>query len=76
MEEAERLFHASANGDTWSLVANGLTNTITIKHQPSVSSGRKPSRTSLQNFLSERYGPQHDALIEMIRTLIHQSLGR
>jgi hypothetical protein len=34
MEETGRLFHASANGDTWLLVDNGLTNTITIKHQP------------------------------------------
>jgi N-formylglutamate amidohydrolase len=67
MEETGRLFHASANGDTWLIVDNGLTNTSTIKHQPNVSVGGKPTRMSLQNFLSERYGPQHDALIEMIR---------
>jgi hypothetical protein len=72
MEERQRLFYASTNGDAWSLVSNGFTDTITVKHQPNSSSGGKPSRTSLQNFLSERYGPQHDALIQTIRTLIHR----
>ncbi len=76
MKKCERLFYTSANGDTWSLVRDGLTETICIKHQPTVSSGGQQPVITLQNFLAGHYGPQYDALIQLIRTLLHEALDR
>ena len=52
---------------------DGKTETINIEHRPNPSSGGKPSLTTLQNFLAHPLGPQYDALIQMIRMLIHNS---
>ena len=76
MKEGEHPFYTGANGDTWSLVRSGHTETITIKHQPNTSSGRQQSLTTLQNFLAGEHGPQVDALIQLLRTLLHKALDR
>ncbi len=76
MKKCERLFYTSANGDTWYLVRDGHTETINIKHQPRASSGRRQELITLQNFLSGHYGPQCDALFQLIRTLLHETLDR
>jgi hypothetical protein len=76
MAEVEREFYAGANGDKWSLVQDGRTDTIIIKHQPSDSFEGQRSHTTLQNFLTGPYGPQHNALIQLIRMLLHAEIGR
>lgn len=77
MKKDERVFYTSPNGDTWSFERDGRTETIRIKHQPNVSSGGQLSVTTLQNFLAgPHYGQQHDALIQLIRTLLHEVLDR
>ncbi len=76
MKKCERPFYAGANGETWSLVRNGITETICIKHQPTVSTGGEQPVITLQNFLAGHYGPQYDALIQLIRTLLHETLDR
>ena len=76
MKEGEHPFYTGANGDTWSFVRDGHTETIIIKHQPNTSSGRQQSLTTLQNFLTGEHGPQHDAPIQLLRTLLHKALDR
>jgi hypothetical protein len=72
MKEGEHPFYTGANGDTWSFVRDGHTETITIKHQPNTSSGCQQSLTTLQNFLTGEHSPQHDALIQLLRTSLHK----
>jgi hypothetical protein len=76
MAGGEHVFYASSNGDTWSLVRAEGTDTISVKHQPNAASGGKVSLTTLQNFLAGHRGPQCDALIQMIRTMLGEALDR
>jgi hypothetical protein len=76
MEKDEHLFYTSADGDKWSLVRDGRTETITIKCEPNTAFGGQPSLTTLQTFLADRHGPQHSALIQSIRMLLHEALDR
>ncbi len=76
MNKCECPFYTSANGETWSLVRNGVTETICIKHQPTVSTCGEQPMITLQDFLAGHYGPQYDALVQLIRTLLHETLDR
>ena len=72
----EHVFYASSNGDVWTLVRAEGTDTINVKHQPNASSGGKVSLTTLQDFLAAHHGPQHDALIQLIMTMVGEALDR
>ena len=69
----EHVFYASSNGDVWTLVRVEGTDTINVKHQPNASSGGKVSLTTLQDFLAAHHGPQHDALIQLIMTMVGEA---
>lgn len=72
----EHVFYTSPNGDVWSLIRVEGTDTINVQHQPNAPSGGNLSLTTLQNFLSGHHGPQHDALIQLIRIMIGEALDR
>lgn len=76
MAGGEHVFHVTSNGDVWSLVRAEGTDTINVKHQPNALSGGNLSLTTLQNFLAGQYGPQHDALIQLIRSMFGEALDR
>ena len=76
MAGGEHVFYTSPNGDVWSLIRVEGTDTVNVKHQPNAPSGGNLSLTTLQNFLSGHHGPQHDALIQLIRIMIGEALDR
>ena len=66
MESGEegRVFYASSNGDVWLLISSSEGNLV--EHRPNVSSGGKATRRPMSAFLSEGFGPQHEALLQLL----------
>ena len=56
--------YRSSNGDQWYLVLD--TEGMSGRHQPNAASGGRPSLTDVSAFLSEGYGPQHEALVRLL----------
>jgi hypothetical protein len=66
----KRELYLSSNGDTWYL-AREVSGAIVIFHQANKSSGGNVSKVEVGEFLTRgNRGPQHDALLELIGTLI------
>ena len=61
--------YASPNGDRWHLCrdASGY---VFVMHQPNIPSGGRVSRIELSNFLARGRGPEQQALLRMIESLI------
>ncbi|MEA2817851.1 MAG: hypothetical protein QOI93_5721 [Rhodospirillaceae bacterium] len=60
---AEKLFHESSNGDTWSLTRDPATGARSVIHRPNAQSGGRSSHRQIGDFLSENAkGPEHQAL--------------
>ena len=74
-----RELYASANGDSWYLCREG-SGRVFVEHEPNLPSGGKSSRIELTAFLLRPQGPEHQALLHLIGTLvdrdnpIHQSV--
>lgn len=66
---AQRLLHASPNGDRWSLVrAEG---TILVLHEPAAASGGRSERIGLAAFLDGNpEAPERRALVDLVATLV------
>jgi hypothetical protein len=68
---AERIVYKSSNGDVWLLTRDPSSNMPVIKHQPNVGSGGQISYADIGGFLRDRgNGPEHQALLQLIGTLI------
>jgi len=59
----EIAFYKSSNGDRWYL----LTDAQLVRHEPNRASGGKASMASVDEFLAEGHGPQHEALICLLK---------
>jgi hypothetical protein len=71
MPQTGRVLYRSANGDNWSLVRDEASGVPQVLHEPNQSSGGRPSRTSIGDFLSrDANGPQHFELLRLIGTLV------
>jgi hypothetical protein len=72
MTENSREIYTSPNGDTWSLVrVNGR---VVVRHQANIPSGGAITDTELLAFLNaDGLGPEKQALLEMIETLVECS---
>jgi hypothetical protein len=66
---AKKELYASPNGDRWHLCrdASGY---VFVLHQPNIPSGGQISRIELSDFLARGRGPEQQALVQMIASLI------
>ena len=68
---SDRVLYESSNGDVWFLARHPASNTPVVKHEPNISSGGRTSYTEIGKFLREgANGPEHQALLNLIGTLI------
>jgi hypothetical protein len=71
MAHHERELYHSANGDRWLLVRDGDSDEVFVTHRPNASSGGRESNIELGAFLSQGgHGPQHQALLQLIGSLV------
>jgi hypothetical protein len=65
-----RELYRSANGDTWFLGREPENGHAFIIHQPNAPSGGRLSHIELGAFLREAAGPEQQALLRLIGTLV------
>ena len=69
MTERRELYR-SPNGDTWFLGREPENGHAFVIHQPNAPSGGRLSHIELGTFLKEGKGPEHQALLRLIGTLV------
>lgn len=63
-------FHRSSNGDRW-LLCRGAHKATVVRHVPNAASAGTESELAVAAFLSsERYGPERNALVDLLSELI------
>ena len=67
----KRELYRSSNGDCWLLVRDGPS--VFIWHQPNTASGGRASHIDIGTFLSVGRGPEQQALLHLIGTLVEES---
>jgi hypothetical protein len=66
-----KVLYESANGDIWWLVRDPQSGGALVEHQPNASSGGRTSLTDIGQFLrADGRGPEHQALLALIGTLV------
>jgi hypothetical protein len=71
MDQARRDLYRSSNGDRWSLVRDD--GKVMVLHEPNASSGGRPSRLGVGEFLvRDANGPQHAEPLRLIGTLVDE----
>jgi hypothetical protein len=71
--QSRELYRSAANGDRWSLIRDSQSDRIFIEHEPNVSSGGQTSRVEVGDFLAHGgHGPEHQALLRLIGTLVEE----
>ena len=66
--------YSSSNGDRW-LLCKDESGRVFVVHQANVPSGGKISRIELGTFLSRGNGPEQQALLERIGSILDQAPG-
>jgi hypothetical protein len=69
-----RELYSSPNGDRWHLCKDASSRVFVV-HQANLPSGGHISRVELVDFLSRAYGPEQQAFLNMIRTLVDSDAG-
>jgi hypothetical protein len=69
-----RELYSSPNGDRWHLCKDA-SGRLFVLHQANIASGGCITRIELGDFLSRGYGPEQQALLEMIGTLLDSDAG-
>jgi hypothetical protein len=69
-----RELYSSPNGDRWHLCKDA-SGRVFVLHQANIPSGGQTSRIELGDFLTRGYGPEQQALVQMIGTLIESTPG-
>lgn len=68
-----RTLYESPNGDVWRLVRDPQTRMPMVEHEPNTGSGGRTSLTEIERFLrSGANGPEHQALLQLIGTLVDE----
>jgi hypothetical protein len=70
MTSGTRELYRSSNGDEWHLVRETDSGRVLIKHQPNAASGGRISYVEIAEFLTDGHGPEHQALLRLIGTLV------
>ena len=60
--------YQGSNGDSWFLCRNEIG--ILVVHEPNEASGGKGSAVGFGDFLSKKTGPEHEALLRLIGSLV------
>jgi hypothetical protein len=63
-----RALYRSSNGDVWELCDEGQH--VFVLHRANRASGGQVSRLELADFLARGNGPEQQALIELIQTVV------
>ena len=61
----DTVMYRSSNGDQWYLAQDG--ERTFVRHQPNRASGGRSSLMEIDEFLSEGHGPQHEALLRLLK---------
>jgi hypothetical protein len=69
MSERRELYR-SPNGDRWFLGREPADGRVFVIHQPNAPSGGRLSHIEVADFLREGGGPQQQALLQLIGTLV------
>jgi hypothetical protein len=72
-ELGSRPLYRSSNGDTWELHGEG--EHVFVLHRANPASGGHVSRLELSEFLSRGNGPEQQALMLLIRSLLDPVTG-
>ena len=68
-----RELYRSANGDRWLLVRQPGSGRVFVQHEPNTPSGGQPSKMEIGAFLrADANGPEHQALLRLIGTLVEE----
>ena len=70
MPEECREIYCSPNGDRWLLIREALSERVLVRHEPNLPSGGKASVIEVGEFLSRGHGPEQQALLRLIGSLI------
>jgi hypothetical protein len=77
MTTEARELHSSANGNRWSLVRDPGSGRLSVRHEPNAASGGRASDTGIGEFLVRGgHGPEHQALLRLIGTLVERGPSR
>ena len=71
MSERRELYR-SPNGDAWFIAREPASGHAFIIHQPNAPSGGRLSHIELGEFLREAKGPERQALLRLIGTLVEK----
>jgi hypothetical protein len=69
-----RELYSSPNGDRWQLCKDA-SGRVFVLHQANIPSGGQTCQIELGDFLTRGYGPEQQALFQMIGTLIESTPG-
>src|SRR5207245_9119119 len=70
-----RELYSSPNGDRWQLCKDA-SGRVFVLHQANIPSGGQTSQIELGDFITRGYGPEQQALFQMIGTLIESTPGK
>jgi hypothetical protein len=68
-----RELYRSPNGDSWFLGLEPANGHAFVIHQPNAPSGGRLSRIEIGEFLTQGAGPEQQALLRLIGTLVEAS---
>jgi hypothetical protein len=69
--QSRELYRSAPNGDRWSLVWEPESERVYIEHEPNLSSGGRTTHIEIGEFLAHGgRGPEHQALLRLIGTLV------
>jgi hypothetical protein len=70
MPDQSRELYCSPNGDRWLLTREALSDRVIVRHEPNLASGGKSSVVEVGEFLSRGHGPEQQALLRLIGSLV------
>ena len=70
MSDEERELYRSPNGDRWLLIRETVSDRVLVRHEPNLPSGGKASVVEIGEFLFRGRGPEQQALLRLIGSLV------
>jgi hypothetical protein len=70
MSGEERELYRSPNGDRWLLIRETVSDRVLVQHEPNLPSGGKASVVEVGEFLCRGRGPEQQALLRLIGSLV------
>jgi hypothetical protein len=70
MPDVCRELYSSPNGDRWLLIREALSERVLVRHEPNLPSGGAASVVEIGEFLCGGRGPEQQALLRLIGSLV------